>query len=54
MVRDSIGSTDSYHGRGKIEQTKLHALTRIAMLSTMAGWPPVSGHSAMVALEMQL
>ncbi len=39
---------------GVNSEGRLHKLARIAMMSSIARWPPVSGHPAMeVAIEVQ-
>ena len=48
VVRDGIGGAGSYHGRGELGRTRLHEHASIAMVPTISGWPPVSGHPAMV------
>ncbi len=49
-----IGGAGSLHGRGEFGRTSLHKHASIAMVPTISGWPPVSGHPAMVvAIEMQ-
>ncbi len=54
VVGDGIGGAGSLHGRGELGRTGLHKHASIAMVSTISGWPPVSGHPAMVvAIEMQ-
>ncbi len=54
VVRDGIGSTGGYHGGGELGRARLHELARIAMMSTMSRWSPVSGHPAMVVtIEVQ-
>ena len=54
VVGDSIGGAGSLHGRGELGRTSLHEHAFIAMVPTIARWPPVSGHPAMVvAIEMQ-
>ena len=54
VVWDSIGGAGSLHGKGELGRTRLHERASIAMVPTISGWPPVSGHTAMVvAIEMQ-
>jgi hypothetical protein len=47
VVGYGIGGTVIYHGRGKLGRMRLHKLARIAMMFSIAEWPPVSGHPAM-------
>ena len=54
VVGDGFGDAGSLHGRGELGWTRLHKHAGIAMVPTISGWPPVSGHAAMVvAIEMQ-
>ena len=54
VVGDGIGGAGSLHGRGELGRTSLHKHANIAMVPTISGWPPVSGHPAMVvAIEVQ-
>jgi hypothetical protein len=57
-VKVSAGSSEGVrwimHGRGELGRTRLHKLAHIAMMSSIAGWPPVDGHPAMeVVIEVQ-
>jgi hypothetical protein len=47
VVGYGIGGTGSKHGIFKLGGTILHELARIAMMSSMSRWSPVSGHPAM-------
>ena len=54
VVRYGIGGAGSLHSRGELGRTRLHEHASIAMVPTISGWPPVSGHPAMVvAIEVQ-
>jgi hypothetical protein len=54
VVRYGIGGAGSLHSRGELGRTSLHKHAMITMVPTISGWPPVSGHPAMVvAIEVQ-
>ena len=55
MVRDGIGGAGSEHGWGELRRAGHHEVAGGAMVPTMARWPPVGGHPAMVvAIEVRL
>ena len=54
LVRDGIRGAGSEHGWGELRRAGHHEHARSVMVPTMSRWPPVGGHSAMVAIEVCL
>jgi hypothetical protein len=53
-VEESSSSSSSSESSDSNASKRLHELARIAMISSMSKWPPVSGHPGMeVAIEVQ-